>query len=266
MKLIAFLLLFSITISAQQTVNVYTERKGPNVSLYADNDEVIPMTVFVELDITGMKSTLDNNKGAVVVPPKTKKFLLTTASPSPRSREMTFGMNSETYEGDMVIPTDKEYNYSLPFEEDKKVQVYQGYNGTYSHKGKKAIDFGLNIGDKVFAARGGIVYKVEERFSKACPDESCKEYNNYVIIYHEDGTFAEYVHLKKDGASVNVGDTVGQGDLIGYSGNTGWSSGPHLHFMVYRMTKEGDRESFKTRFSTEKENSIFLKEKEFYKK
>ncbi len=266
MKLIAFLLFVSITISAQKSVNVYTERNGPKVSLYADNDEVIPMTVFVDLEVKGMKSTLDNDKGAIVVPPKSKKFLLTTASPSPKSREMTFGMSSEIYEGDMVIPTDKEHNYSLPFGEDKKVQVYQGYNGKFSHQGTKAIDFGLNIGDNVLAARGGIVYKVEERYSKSCPNESCKDYNNYVIIYHEDGTFAEYVHLKKDGAIVNIGDVVSTGDHIAYSGNTGWSSGPHLHFMVYRMTKEGTRKSFKTRFTTETENSIFLKENEFYKK
>jgi murein DD-endopeptidase MepM/ murein hydrolase activator NlpD len=86
------------------------------------------------------------------------------------------------------------------------------------------------------------------------------------VIYHEDGTFAEYVHLKKDGAQVSVGDMVSAGDFIAYSGNTGWSSGPHLHFMVFQFTKEGTRKSFKTLFSTEAKNGVFLKEKMFYKR
>jgi len=179
---------------------------------------------------------------------------------------MSFGMDSKEYLGDITKTPDEDYKYTLPFAKDKEVQVYQGYGGGFSHQGENAIDFGLNVGEQVFAARSGIVYKVEESHSKSCKERSCLEYNNVIMVYHEDGTSAEYVHLKKNGSAVKVGDLVDKGQLIGYSGNTGWSSGPHLHFMVFVFDKTGDRNSLKTKFVTEESDSSILKEKLFYRR
>ncbi len=50
---------------------------------------------------------------------------------------------------------------------------------------------------------------------------------------HPDGTFATYAHIKYNGAKCKVGDTVKRGDVIALSGNTGWTSGPHLHFVCF---------------------------------
>jgi len=57
---------------------------------------------------------------------------------------------------------------------------------------------------------------------------------NFVFVQHEDGTVGRYFHLTHQGARVGVGDSVVQGALLGISGNTGQTAGPHLHFDVQR--------------------------------
>src|SRR6185369_10417872 len=83
-------------------------------------------------------------------------------------------------------------------------------------------------------------------------------YNNYVLIRHEDGTLGHYCHLKKGGSEVKVGDRINTGDLIAHSGNTGFSSGPHLHFCVFKTKNGRERESIPVTFSTAEENAITL--------
>jgi murein DD-endopeptidase MepM/ murein hydrolase activator NlpD len=55
---------------------------------------------------------------------------------------------------------------------------------------------------------------------------------NIIRILHNDGTMALYAHLKPEGVLVRVGQRVRKADVIGLSGNTGFSAGPHLHFVV----------------------------------
>ena len=57
---------------------------------------------------------------------------------------------------------------------------------------------------------------------------------NFVFIQHSDGTVMHYMHLTQDGALVEVGDVVAQGDPIGLSGDTGGSIGPHLHVALFQ--------------------------------
>ena len=86
------------------------------------------------------------------------------------------------------------------------------------------------------------------------------------MIYHSDGTFAEYTHIKNNGAEVNVGDQIKIGQFIGYSGDVGWATGPHLHFIVFfqRLKK---RVTLKTKFLTQKgKPAISLVERQKYKR
>ena len=84
--------------------------------------------------------------------------------------------------------------------------------------------------------------------------------HDHIIIKHSDGGEAMYWHLKKDGVLVNVGDTVKQGQHIGYSGNTGYTAFPHLHFQVYNA----DGKNIATRFVTKK-GAIYLRPGKYYK-
>jgi murein DD-endopeptidase MepM/ murein hydrolase activator NlpD len=89
-----------------------------------------------------------------------------------------------------------------------------------------AVDIDMPIGSKITAAREGkVTYVIESGFDGSHP-------NNFVIVEHSDNTFAGYMHLTHNGATVNVGDSVVKGQEIGLSGSTGLAGYPHLHFVI----------------------------------
>ncbi len=98
-----------------------------------------------------------------------------------------------------------------------------------------AIDIAMPIGSNVHAARSGIVIQVAStnyRSSDTLDSEASAA--NIVRILHDDGTFAIYAHLNWNSIRVRPGQRVARGQYIADSGNTGFSSGPHLHFVVVR--------------------------------
>lgn len=124
--------------------------------------------------------------------------------------------------------------YRLPFAVGSKVTVSQGFNGGSTHVGREcyAVDFSCPVGTKVYAARGGKVIAVVSSHRQGGFEKRYRADANYIIIEHDDHTFGRYFHLRHNGAVVQVGERVHTGQLIGYSGNTGYTSGPHLHFCV----------------------------------
>ena len=114
--------------------------------------------------------------------------------------------------------------------------MIQSFNGSYTHNkissSKYAIDFNLSIGDTITAARDGIVVLIKENSNEGGSNKKYINKGNTIFIAHNDGTFGYYVHLKFKGSIVSIGDMVTVGQPIGLSGNTGFSSGPHLHFAV----------------------------------
>jgi len=123
---------------------------------------------------------------------------------------------------------------SLPFPVGAVVHIGQGNHGWFSHAGwsNYAVDFPVPIGTPIAAARGGRVWNMKEDSDYGCETPDCGAFANFVHIDHGDGTFAKYLHLDFEGVEVEIGDDVYVGQTIGYSGNTGFSTGPHLHFQV----------------------------------
>ncbi len=129
----------------------------------------------------------------------------------------------------------QDVEYLLPLRQSGS-RVDQGFGGQFSHQDEQnryALDFAAGIGTPVLAARAGTVMQVESDFSKAgLKREKYGGRANFVRIVHDDGSMALYAHLKADGALVRVGQRVSAGQQIGLSGNTGFTTGPHLHFAV----------------------------------
>lgn len=152
--------------------------------------------------------------------------------------------------GTLAADHDNAATYSLPFDRGTNWLVGQGYNGRTTHTGKNALDFDMPEGTKIRAAREGVVVETEDGFRVGGPDQSLKTRANFVKVQHEDGTIANYVHLLHRGVRVRPGQRVRRGDVIGLSGNTGFTTGPHLHFEVYGITADLDRETIPVYFQT----------------
>jgi murein DD-endopeptidase MepM/ murein hydrolase activator NlpD len=166
--------------------------------------------------------------------------------------------------GSEVTKKTDTYIYNLPFAAGSIHKVVQGYGGWFSHKGIAALDFYMPVGTPVFAAREGIVYRYKEDSEKGGCLPSYKKQANYLIIKHKDGSYGCYWHLRHNGVITKQG-TVQKGQLIAYSGSTGFVLAPHLHFSVKKRLNY-KRDSFvKTKFNTT-EGVLFLKRGQTYER
>jgi len=127
-------------------------------------------------------------------------------------------------------------NLALPFPQGKMYRIMQSDNGSFSHDSdysRYAIDFNMKTGDTVTSADDGFVVGVIKDYEFGKEDRQWIPYANYITLYHpHSGIFTQYVHLKKGGSLVKVGDAVKRNQPIGLSGATGFVSGEHLHFNV----------------------------------
>lgn len=150
-----------------------------------------------------------------------------------------------------IIKDDTSYVYALPYEKGKTFRVIQGYFSRFTHKERAALDFNMKRGTKITAARDGIVVRAKEDGTKGGLNKKYRADGNNIVIQHADGSRAGYWHLQHNGALVNVGDTVKQGQVIALSGKTGYAAVPHLHFLVWK-TGNSQWQQLPTRFQTSK--------------
>jgi murein DD-endopeptidase MepM/ murein hydrolase activator NlpD len=136
---------------------------------------------------------------------------------------------------------DPKYIYDLPFDSVNSYELIQGLSGSFSHQPPMefSYDFKMPIGSPILAARDGIVVFCKSDSNEGGADRKYWDDANFINILHEDGTISFYCHLKKNGVLVSSGDKVKKNSLIGYSGNTGYSTAPHLHFEIHK-TLDGD--------------------------
>ncbi|MDO4708392.1 MAG: M23 family metallopeptidase [Pseudomonadota bacterium] len=124
-----------------------------------------------------------------------------------------------------------DYLYPYPLQMDD-IRISQLPRGAFSHHDAEnldAIDFAAPIGTPVIAARDGLVMQAEGRFSDHGRQRDAV---NLVRILHADGSMAVYAHLQQHSLQIRAGQHVRRGQVIARSGNSGYSTAPHLHFVV----------------------------------
>lgn len=156
----------------------------------------------------------------------------------PASNQRTLGGFGLTLE---VVPGNpggapQPVRYQLPFH-NVPVQVAQGFGGQFSHADPPnwyAVDFAMPQGTPVLAAREGVVMQVQRDVLDSTPNDPTAGGGNLVRVLHADGSMALYAHLAPNGVAVRPGQAVRTGERLGTSGNTGFSTAPHLHFAIQR--------------------------------
>lgn len=132
-----------------------------------------------------------------------------------------------------LLPTAVHTVLSFPIENVAITQEY-GYTKfarqAYRTDFHTGIDFGVSIGTPIYAAADGVVARVDDN-DKGAAKWRRYQYGKYILVGHANNLSTLYAHLSKQ--IVKVGDIIKRGQIIGYSGNTGYATGPHLHFGVY---------------------------------
>lgn len=219
----------SVILSAESTGTGGFEFEAENLN---------PYTVTMSIDFELLSNLKPSGKVPlfIEIPGRSKKRVMELSrisSELPVNYRSSYGW----VRGSAFAVHQDSYVYKLPFSSGSSVMVSQGYNGESTHKGLSAyaVDFPVPVGTPVYAAREGIVVGSEGGNNFGGVGAEYRQYANYVIIEHSDGTMGNYYHLKQGGAIARIGQKVSKGELIGYSGNTGNSSGPHLHFSVSKV-------------------------------
>lgn len=128
--------------------------------------------------------------------------------------------------------------YRLPFKAGSAFKVSQAFNGKFSHNSshsRYAVDFAMPIGTPIVCVRDGVVVDMEQDNIWAGQDKAYYwSRANRIRILHEDGSMALYAHIKRGSSQVSLGEQVSVGQVLAESGNTGFSRGPHLHFVIQK--------------------------------
>ncbi|MES2330755.1 MAG: M23 family metallopeptidase [Bacteroidota bacterium] len=263
---IIFLSFFSCMGIAQSNLKIFVEKEGDRKIFYAQNNEFCPVSIRVTLDLDNMIANgIGNN--IFVIPEYAQKYKLFELTGIKPRRKTSYSYSYNAVFGDVFqTKFDESYRYDLPYKKGSRYRIEQGYNGRFTHQDENALDFNMPEGSQVRAARAGVVIAVVQNFTETCLREECKSMANHILVYHPDGTIADYSHLQYNEARVAVGDTVNKGDLIALSGSTGYARGPHLHFVCF-LPGFDKRRTIKTKFRIADGNTtVYLSEDKTYRK
>lgn len=228
-------------------ISVYEVRRGDTLSQIAEMFNVSISTIRWANDL-GLDGTISPGDSLVILPVSGLKYkikkgdtlnALVKKYEADKLEVMVYnGLDSE----DLVIGTEIIIpNADIHLEPTKKsTKVASGLDlsGYFGHPipgaiktqgihGRNAVDFGAPVGTPIYAAASGTVI-----ISRAGAWNG--GYGTYVVIKHSNGTQTLYSHNSSN--KVVVGEYVNKGDMIALSGNTGKSTGPHLHFEVRGAT------------------------------
>lgn len=204
-------------------------------ALYAVNQTAGPAEVWVEFTRRENLSFSEAGPYHWVLPPTSERFVLRLAA-ADESRSWAYEWTYFYVPGAPGDPAGVGLMELEPPFRGGPFPISQAFMGEASHKqhpeSHYAVDIVMPGGTPITAAYPGLVMEVEKDFSRSGWSLEYADEANYVRVLHANGTMAVYAHLAPDAIEVALGQRVEAGQLLGYSGTTGYSTGPHLHFVL----------------------------------
>ena len=224
--------------NAEVGIEVTYEFQGSTVELIASNPSYVPIELTIDFRvIRGVEFPHPDDDLRWVVPPRSDTVLMALDLLEDATRPM-LEFQYRYLAGDPEARHQLQRAYRAPFATATSHPITQAFPQVATHTTRDsqyAVDIAMPIGTDVMAARAGVVFDVAaSNFSGGLDPARDGPKANVVRILHDDGTYAIYAHLNTNTIRVRPGDRVERGEYIADSGNTGFSSGPHLHFSVVR--------------------------------
>ncbi len=218
--------------------SVTHEVLGTTIEFVAHNEFHAPVEVRLKfVEITGVSYPHPDQALRWVIDPRSDQLLLNLEV----LQEVDAPLVEYQFEympGDPTAVHQAGAGYQAPFSAGRNFPITQAYPEAATHQtldSVYAVDVAMPVGTDILAARGGIVFDVaSDNFRGGLDLSRDGETANIIRILHDDGTFSLYAHLNWNSIRVKPGDRVRAGQYIADSGNTGFTSGPHLHFSVQK--------------------------------
>jgi len=209
----------------------------------AHNQGAIPVSLHLRLTQAENVASDVPFPIVVVVPPRTN-LRVARIYPVEAGKAWRYRFDSRHRNGSYEARHDPAATYRVPWRDGRTFVIGQAPGGKitthFPPRDREAVDIPMPEGTPIVAARGGVVFDAVSEHSVGGPDETLMSKANQVRVLHDDGTIGNYVHLMHGGVAVRAGEVVQAGKLLGYSGSTGFSDGPHLHFAITRVVREGE--------------------------
>lgn len=232
-------------------VRLYQKVVEGDVVLVAQNGYFAPVQIAFELTRMENLAADTPRRGLVVVQARTESELFAARKADP-SAPLEIEYRFDYLPGDPDATHAPREPYRLPYAVAASFPVSQAFPDVITHNdlaSQHAYDFVMPVGTGVHAAREGVVIEVASDYYGAGLDPATDGPRaNIVRVLHEDGTMALYAHLNWNSIRVVPGQRVTRGQPLADSGNTGFSTGPHLHFVVQR-NRDGALVSVPVQFS-----------------
>ena len=170
-----------------------------------------------------------------ILQPQTRALLVTIQHAGAAAKNLQYGWRISL--GSPQAQHRPPRPYRAPFAVGASFPISQAFPDRFTHvtaEDQYAVDIAVPDGTPIYAAREGTVINVHHELFRGGLSPAMMDQANVVEILHDDGTIGMYAHLHWDSVRVHIGQHVERGQYIANSGSTGFSSGPHLHFCVFR--------------------------------